>query len=111
HPEVVQRVLHGAPAPPSALARRPSLLEVAVGHRPVSEHGGLDALEYLAVPPQARPARVTKLIVEHGAAPPRQHGGGHQAGGVRPVLEEQAAAIDLAGEPCAIVRAEAAAPR
>ena len=109
----VERVLERLPAPPATVAApRATDLEVAVGHRSVALDRALDLREELRVPPQpARPARVTRAVVQHGAPPPRQRGDGHEARRVRPVLEQQAPAVHEAVEPCAIVRPEAAPER
>jgi hypothetical protein len=112
HPQVVERMLHGAPVPPPALAPGSVAVEVAVAHGPVGRDRGPDAFEHAHVPSQpVGPAGVADPVVEHGAAPPRQHRGRDETRGVRPVLEEQATAIDQAVERGPVVGAEAAPHR
>ena len=110
HPEIVERVLDRLPVPPSsAPAGRPGRVEVGVAHRALRTDGRLDLAQHPGVafePPG--PAGVADAIVEHGAPPPRQRRRRHEAGRVRPVLEQQPALVDEPIEPRAIVRAEAA---
>ena len=109
HPQVVQRMLNGPPAPPPGGARGAAALEISLGHRAIGEHGRLHPVQHLRVPAEPPgPAGVAESVVEHGASPPGQHGGRDEAGGVGPVLEEEAAPIDDPVEPRAIVGAEAA---
>src|SRR5262245_41823939 len=112
HPEMVERVLDRPPRPPAALAGRPAALEIGIGHRSVRADGVLDRAQHLRVPAQpARPAGVPAPVVEHSAPPPRQRGGRHEAGGVRPVLEEQPAPVHEPVEARTVVGAEAAPHR
>src|SRR5213595_2817337 len=105
----MQRVLDGPPRPPPAPAGGAASVEVRVAHRPIDLNGGRHAAQYLRVAAEpVGPAGVPDAVVEHGAPPPRQRGGRHEAGGVRPVLEEQPASVDEPVEPRALVRAEAA---
>jgi len=112
HPEVVQRVLHRSPRPPPPASRRPPSLEIAIAHRPVGPDGLAHRLQHLAVSPEPpRPAGVAALVVEHRAPPPRKIRRRHEAGRVRPVLEQPPALIDLAIEPRPVVRPESAPDR
>src|SRR5205823_4499843 len=98
--------------PPAAAARRAPPFEVRVPHRPVGLNGRLHETQHLGVPAEpVGPAGVPNAIVEHGAPPPRQHRGRHEARGVRPVLEQEPAAVDEPVEPRAVVGAEAAPHR
>ena len=54
---------------------------------------------------------IPHAVVEHRALPPRQHRGGHEAGGVRPVFQEEAAVVDEPVEPPSLIRPEAAPHR
>src|SRR5437879_2546253 len=106
---MVERVLDGPPRPPSAAAGRTPSREVGVAHRPVGLHGRAHRAQHLRVAAQpARPAGVPAAIVEHRAPPPRQRRRRHEARGVRPVLEEEPAAVHEPVEPRAVVGAEAA---
>src|SRR5215468_2906192 len=86
----------GFPRPPAAAPPAPhALLEIAVAHGAVAPDGVGDLLDEARVLLEPlRPAGVAALVVEHGAPPPWQRGDRHEAGGVRPVLEEEAPAID-----------------
>src|SRR5213596_3876581 len=108
----MQRVLDGPPRPPSAAAGWTASVEVSVAHRPVALDGRLHPAQHLRVPAEpVGPAGVPDTIVEHGAPPPRQHRGRHETRGMRPVLEQEPAAVDEPVEPRAVVRAEAAPHR
>jgi hypothetical protein len=105
HPEVMQGVMGGRPAPPAAA--RPASFEVSAAHGA----GRLDRrfhlrehFRVLAQPP--RPAELARMVVEHRAAPEREKRRRDEARGVRPVLEEQPSAIDQAVEARAVVRSE-----
>src|SRR5262245_58216002 len=50
HPQVMQRMPHGSPSPPPALARSASTLELAVRHRAIGSNGRPDPGHDLAVP-------------------------------------------------------------
>src|SRR4029453_6078459 len=55
-----------------------------------------------------RPAGVPALVIEHRAPPPRQRGDRHEAGSVRPILEEQTTPITNAIEARPLIGPEAA---
>ena len=113
-PQVVHGVRLGLPGPPAGLAlpARALVREVGVAEGAALAERLLDPLHRGSVLPQpGRPAGVADLVVEHGAPPHRELRRGHQAGGVRPVLEQQAPPVDEPLERGAVVRAETAPER
>ena len=112
HPEVMERVVHRAPGPPApaGAAARPSV-DLGGHHGSAVADGRAHFPEHARIAPEPRPAGVADLVVEHGSPPPGQQGHRHQAGRMRPVLEEQTAPMDEPVQAHAVVGSEAAPQR
>ena len=114
HPQVVEGMRRGLAIPPAGGFPRIRSLEVGVGERAAlldrlldGSHRALVVLRPEGPVPIARPIR----IAVHHPAPAREMVGRHQAGGMRPVLEEQAAPVDETIERLLVVGTEAAPQR
>src|SRR6185503_9595665 len=99
HPQVVEGMGARLPIPPPTAAAFAIMLEIGVSQRPAGGNRGLDFPHQGTVLLQPlAPAAIAQRIVEHGAPPPDEVGGGHEARRVCPIFEEDPSAIDEAVE-------------
>jgi len=112
HPQEIQRVGRGLPAPPAARPAATRALEVGVPERPTLADRGLHrAQQGRVLLEETRPALVPVAVVEHRPAPRREMRGRDQTRHMGPVLEEHPAAVDQPVERSALVGAEPAPQR